>query len=129
MSVTNLPFIQQQMIRYGMTLYLALGILGNIGNCIVFTHRSYRRTAGSIYFLSLSILAIIYLIWSITPFMYTLNYVDFQTQSIVYCKMRLYVTVSLGECLRYFIVSLSHELIFAFVHSVQFQWQSSLFSL
>ncbi len=104
MSVTNLPFIQQQMIRYGMTLYLTLGILGNIGNCIVFTHRSYRRTASSIYFLSLSIFAIIYLIWTIAPFMYTLNYVDFQTQSIVYCKMRLYVSVSLGECLRYFVV-------------------------
>ncbi len=104
MPVTNLPFIEQQMIRYGMTIYLALGIVGNIGNCIVFTHHSYRRTASSIYFLSLSIFAIIYLIWSVSPFMYMLNYTDFQTQSVLYCKMRLYISVSLGECLRYFVV-------------------------
>ncbi len=104
MSVTNLHFIQQQMIRYGMTLYLALGIVGNICNCIVFSHPLYRRTASSIYFLSLSIFAIIYLIWSVSPFMYMLNYTDFQTQSVLYCKMRLYISVSLGECLRYFVV-------------------------
>jgi hypothetical protein len=104
MAVTNLPFIQQEMIRYGMTVYFALGLLGNIFNCIMFTRRSYRRTPSSIYFLALSIFAIIYLIWSIVPLLYTLNHTDPQTQSLVYCKLRLYGSVTLGQLLRYIVV-------------------------
>ena len=41
MPVTNLPLIQQQIIRYGMTSYLALGLIGNILNCIMFTRPLY----------------------------------------------------------------------------------------
>jgi hypothetical protein len=104
MAVTNLPFIQQQMIRYGITAYLALGLMGNILNCIMFTRPLYRRTPSSIYFLSLSILAIIYLIWSIFPLIYTLGHTDPQTQSLVYCKLRLYGSHVLGQCLRYIVV-------------------------
>jgi hypothetical protein len=104
MAVINLPFIQQQMIRYGMTVYLGLGVLGNICNCIMFTRQPYRRTASSIYFLSFSFLAIIYLIWAVAPLIYTLNYPDPQTQSLVFCKMRLYIGHVLGVNLRYIIV-------------------------
>jgi len=104
MAVTNLPFIQQQMIRYGMTVYLALGLVGNICNCIIFTRQPYRRTASSIYFLALSFFAIIYLIWAVAPLIYTLNHTDPQTQSLVFCKMRLYGNNALGLFLRYIIV-------------------------
>jgi hypothetical protein len=104
MAVTSLPFVQQQMIRYGMTVYLALGLIGNIFNCIIFTRRSYRYAPSSIYFLSLSILAIIYLIWSLFPQIYALGHTDPQTQSLVYCKLRYYGSHILGQCLRYIIV-------------------------
>jgi hypothetical protein len=104
MAVPNLPFIQQQMIRYGMTVYLALGLFGNICNCIIFTRHSHRRAASSIYFLSLSTIAIIYLLWAIIPYLYTLNHTDPQRQSLLYCKVKNYVAVCLSQCLRYTVV-------------------------
>jgi hypothetical protein len=104
MAVTNLPFIQQQMIRYGMTVYLALGLMGNIFNCIMFTRCSFRHAPSSVYFLSLSIFAIVYLVWSVFPQIYALDHTDPQTQSLVYCKIRLYGSLVLGQCLRYTIV-------------------------
>jgi len=104
MAMANLPSMQQDIIRYGMGTYFALGLVGNICNCIVFTLHFYRRRASSIYFLSLSILAIIYLIWSIVPLFYTLNYTDSQTQLLFYCKVRLFLSYVLGQCLRYVVV-------------------------
>jgi hypothetical protein len=104
MAVTPLPFIQQQMVRYGMTVYFALGLLGNSFNCIMFTRRSYRHTASSIYLLSLSIFGIIYLLWSIIPLFYTLDHINPVTQSLLYCKVDMYGTHTLGLCLRYVLV-------------------------
>ncbi len=101
------------MIRYGMTFYLALGLVGNICNCIMFTHHSHHRTASSIYFLALSIFSIMYLIWSVVPFIYTLNHIDPQTQSLFYCKVRLYGSNILGEYLRYVIVFACADRFFA----------------
>jgi hypothetical protein len=113
MAVTNLPVIQQQMIRYGMTVYLALGLVGNICNCIMFTHYSHHRTASSIYFLALSIFAIIYLILSVVPLIYTLNHIDPQTQSLFYCKAKFYGIHVLGLFLRYIIVFACADRFFA----------------
>lgn len=104
MAATNLPSVQKDMIRYGMTVYFAFGLVGNICNCIMFTRHSYRRIPSSIYFLALSIFAIIYLLWSVVPLLYTLNYSDPQTELIFYCKIRLYVTHVLGQCNRYIVV-------------------------
>ena len=104
MSVTNLPLLQQEITRYGITTYFALGFLGSIFNCIIFTRHSYRRTPSSVYILALSIFAIIYLIWTAFPLIYTLDHLDPQTQSRVYCKARLYGSHTLGLYLRYTVV-------------------------
>jgi len=104
MPLTSLPMIQQEMIRYGMSIYCALGIIGNVCNCIMFTRSNYRHTANSLYLNFFSISAIIYLIWSTAPHFYSLNYVDAQTQSLFYCKIRLFVGHSLGQYLRFCIV-------------------------
>ena len=45
-----------------------------------------------------------YLIWSVTPFIYTLNHIDPQTQSLIYCKVRLYGSHVFGLCIRYIVV-------------------------
>jgi hypothetical protein len=79
----------------------------------MFTHYSHRRTASSIYFLALSIFAIIYLIWSIVPFIYTLNHIDPQTQSLFYCKVKIYGSHVLGLFLRYIIVFACADRFFA----------------
>ena len=92
------------MTRYGMTTYLALGLVGNILNCIMFTRPLYRRTPSSTYFISIAVVGIIYLIWSLFPLIYTLNHIDPQTQSLVYCKARLYGTHTLSLCIRYTVV-------------------------
>ena len=104
MPVTNLPFIQQEMIRYGMSSYLALGLVGNIISCIIFTRPLYRRTTSSIYLCSHSICSIIYILWTTTSYIYTLDHIDPQTQSLIYCKVRLYGSHSLGLCVRYILV-------------------------
>ena len=104
MNEMSLNGIRQQMIEYGMTIYLTLGLIGNVCNCLTFIHHSYRRTASSIYFLSLSIVAIVYLLWSIVPYIYTLNHRDPQTESLFFCKIRLYGIHVLGLYLRYIVV-------------------------
>ena len=88
MAVTNLLFIQNQLIKYGMYTYLVLGIAGNIFNCIMFTRPTYRRTPGSTFLLCLAIFDIIYLIWNMFPYLYSLDHIDPQIQSSAYCKIR-----------------------------------------
>ena len=126
MSVTNLPFIQQQIIRYGMTTYLALGLVGNILNCIMFTRPLYRRTPSSIYFISLAVAAIMHLIWSLFPLIYSLGHIDPQTQSLVYCKVRLYGTHTLSLCLRYILVFACADRFFTTRTSVTIRTISSM---
>ena len=126
MSVTNLPFIQQEMIRYGMTTYFVLGLMGNICNCIMFTGPLYRRTSSSIYLISLSIIAIMYLMWSIVPLVYTLDHIDPQTQSLFYCKVKLYGSHTLGLCIRYVVVLASADRFFVTRTNVHIRALSSV---
>ncbi|UJR11341.1 hypothetical protein I4U23_015522 [Adineta vaga] len=104
MSTTNLPSIQREMIRYATSIYLVFGLIGNIFNCMMFTRRSYRRAPSSIYLLFLSIFSIIYLIWTISPLLYTLNNRDPQSQSVVYCKLRQYGSHTSGLLSRFAVV-------------------------
>ncbi|CAF3933921.1 unnamed protein product [Adineta steineri] len=113
MATTNLPFVQQEMIRYGMSIYFALGLIGNICNCIMFTRPLYRRSPSSVYHFSFSICALLYLIWTVSPQLYTLHYPDLQKESILYCKTRLYGSVVLGLYFRYILVCACADRFFA----------------
>ncbi|CAF1013305.1 unnamed protein product [Adineta steineri] len=126
MAVTNLPFVQQNMIRYGMSMYFALGVAGNICNCIMFTRPLYRRAPSSVYHLSFSIFAILHLIWSITPQLYTLNNPDPQKQLVLYCKMRLYGTHVLALYLRYTIAWACMDRFFATRENIRLRSLSSV---
>ena len=125
MPVTDLPDIRQDMIRYGTTVYFGLGLVGNICNCIMFTRQLHRRGPSSIYFLYLSICSVIYLFWSVTP-LYSLNYGDPQTQSVVYCKLRLYGIHVLGQYLRYAVVFACADRFFASHSDTRFRQLSSV---
>ena len=114
------------MIRYGMTTYFALGLVGNIFNCIIFMGPLFRRSSSSIYLFSDSIIAIIYLFWSISPFIYTLDHIDPQTQSLFYCKVRLYGSHSLGQCIRYVVILASADRFFATRANVHIRALSSV---
>jgi hypothetical protein len=126
MPVTDLPDIQQDMIRYGTVLCFGLGLVGNICNCIMFTRQLPRRGPSSIYFLYLSIFSTIYLFWSVTPLLYSLNYGDPQTQSVVYCKLRLYGIHVLGQYLRYAVVFACADRFFASHSHARFRQLSSV---
>ncbi|CAF1291103.1 unnamed protein product, partial [Adineta ricciae] len=104
MPVTGLPALQQDIIRYGLSVYFALGLLGNIFNCLMFTRSCYRRIPSSVYFLALSSFGIIYIIWTMFPLMYTLNNPDPQANSAIYCKTQKYGIHLLALYLRYTIV-------------------------
>ena len=104
MSITILPFIQQIMIRYFMSIYLVLGLIGNLFNLIVFHYQSRNRMPCSIYLTALSIFALIYLLWSVVPLLYTLDHINPQIQSIFYCKIRLYGSHVLGQSVRFVVV-------------------------
>ncbi len=104
MAVTVLPFVQTVITRYIVSTYFALGLIGNICNFIVFMKQSRQRTSCSIYLLSLSIFAFIYLTWSVVPPLYTLNHIDPQTQLLVYCKLRLYGSHVIGQFVRFSVV-------------------------
>jgi len=128
MPVTTYPFVQQQIIRYGMTTYLVLGLFGNICNCIMFTRRQYRRTPSSIYFFYFSLFAIAYLLWVAIPSIDTLNHTDLQTQSVFYCKVRLYGRHVLGQCLRYLITFACLDRFFATQLNARIRLFSSFFT-
>jgi hypothetical protein len=104
MVVTNLSFIQQEMIRYGVTIYLVMGVIGNVCNCIMFGPYSNRRSSSSIYFLPVSIFANLFLIWSAAPLIRTLNHLDLQQESLFYCKVRPYGSHVLVQSFRYSLV-------------------------
>ena len=53
MALTILPFIQQIMTRYIISTYLAMGLIGNIFNLMVFTKQTRNRTSCSIYLIAL----------------------------------------------------------------------------
>jgi len=126
MSVTNLPYIQQQMIRYGTGTCYALGIVGNVCNLIMFTRHRYRHTPSSVYFLALSTIAIIYLNWTLVPSFYTLNYIDPQTYSFFYCKVKGYLTHVLGQSNRFIVVAACIDRYFATQTNVRIRSLSSV---
>jgi hypothetical protein len=80
-----------------MSTYLAIDLLGHACNLIVFLTPTQRQKSCSIDLIALSIFAIIYLLCSVVPLLYTLDHVDPQIQSLVYCKMRLYGSHVLGQ--------------------------------
>lgn len=104
MAVTILPSIQLAIIIYVVNFYLALGIIGNLFNCIIFLRHSYRKAPTSFYFLCASIFSLFYLPWTVFPFIYSLNHADPHVESLVYCKMRLYLTHVSGQIIRFFVV-------------------------
>jgi len=89
MSV-NLVNVRLWMTEYIMSIFLALGILGNLINIYVFTRKNFIRNSCCMYLLAASSVNLINVSWGIGPSLYTLNNVDPSTYSFMYCKLRLY---------------------------------------
>ena len=79
---------------------VTMGLMGNFASCNMFTQPSHRRTPCSIYLFTLSIFATICLIWSVVSLLYQLDHGVSQTQSLIYCNIRLYGNHVFGQCVR-----------------------------
>jgi hypothetical protein len=89
MSV-NLTDVRIWMTQYLMSIFLGLGVLGNLINIYVFTRKNFIRNSCCMYLLAASTANLINVIWGIGPSLYTLTNVDPSTYSFMYCKLRLY---------------------------------------
>ncbi|CAF0760789.1 unnamed protein product [Adineta steineri] len=89
MSV-SLTDVSNWMTQYIMSIFLVVGILGNVINIYMFTRKESFRNSCSLYLLAASILNILSIIWGICPSLYTLYNTDPSTYSFIYCKLRLY---------------------------------------
>ncbi|CAF5130943.1 unnamed protein product, partial [Rotaria sp. Silwood1] len=95
-----LPGIQPELNRYGLSMIFILGIIGN--SFIIILFRKYRQNSCSMYFFWASIINNLYLLFAIPPTLYSINYGDLNSRSLIYCKLRFYLTNTLGQSARYF---------------------------
>ncbi|CAF3428181.1 unnamed protein product [Rotaria sp. Silwood2] len=102
MSTSVLPVIQTELNRYGLSIILILGIIGN--SFIIILFRKYRQNSCSMYFFWASIINNLYLLFAIPPTLYSINYGDLNSRSLIYCKLRFYLTNTLGQSARYCII-------------------------
>ncbi|CAF1019114.1 unnamed protein product [Adineta steineri] len=102
MTVTILPFIQTQITRYGMSALMILGNIGNILIIILFYQR--RKNSCAMYLLCVALLNSASLTCTGVINVYALDYGDPTARSLVFCKLRLYVTHIWNQSSRYLTV-------------------------
>ncbi|CAF5029039.1 unnamed protein product, partial [Rotaria sp. Silwood1] len=95
MSTSLLPVIQSELNRYGLSIILILGIIGNSFIIILFT--KCRQNSCSMYFFWASIINTLYLIFAILPTLYSITYGDLNSRSFIYCKLRFYLANTLSQ--------------------------------
>jgi hypothetical protein len=89
--MSSLQIVQEYLTRYGMSIYLILGNFGNLFNITIFCQASHRKNSCSLYLLFASIMNIFIINFGVIPTLYSLNHIDPETYSIIYCKLRLYL--------------------------------------
>jgi hypothetical protein len=102
MSSSVLSMLQVQVPLYVLSIIL---ILGNVGNCcsaIVFSRR--RQNSCAMYLLGAALMDIIYLTFSSTLYLVSLQHVVLTSSSLVFCKLAFYLSQAWGQIGRYFIV-------------------------
>lgn len=102
MATAALLIIQAYIAHYGMATIL---IFGNIGNLLVILlFRQRRKTACSIDLLCAALINIIYLTFNIPIIIYTYIHGDPTDRSLLFCKLRFYLSHVFGQMARYFII-------------------------
>jgi hypothetical protein len=102
MSTTLLPIIQAELNRYGLSIIFILGIISN--SLIILIFSKHRRKSCSMYLLWASVINNMYLTFAIPSTLYTISYGDLNSRSLVYYKLRYYLTNTFGQSARYFII-------------------------
>jgi hypothetical protein len=73
-----------------MSVYVSIGLIGNIINIFIFTRKNSLQNSCALYLLALSIANIFNLCLAVIPTIYALDHVDLSTYSSIYCRLRLY---------------------------------------
>lgn len=98
-STSILPIIQVGITRYGLSIMLILGNIGNIFIIILFYRR--RQNACSLYLLCASIMNSVALTFSGISIVYSLDYGDVANRSLFFCKFRFYFAHIVTQIGRY----------------------------
>ncbi|CAF1259447.1 unnamed protein product [Adineta ricciae] len=93
----SLTILGNEIVVYTGSVFLAIGIFGNIGNIYIFSRLStYRRTPSIFHYLIASMCNLHVMLFQLIPLVITSNYnFDLSRTSIVWCKMRTYFTTSI----------------------------------
>ncbi|CAF3168017.1 unnamed protein product [Rotaria sp. Silwood2] len=89
-SLAYLASVQKMLTRYGMSTYVAFGNIGNLLAIAVFIQPEQRRNACSLYLLTMTVFNICCLNVGIIPIIYTLDYYDITTATLLGCQMQFY---------------------------------------
>lgn len=89
MSV-SLEDIRFWMTEYIMTIFLGVGLLGNLLNMYMFLRKDFSKNSCCLYLAAASMMNLLTLIWGIGPTIYNLYQTDPSTYSYLFCKLRLY---------------------------------------
>ena len=90
-SVAQLATIQNLLTRYGMSIYVAFGNIGNFLTIAVFSQSEQRRNPCSLYILWMTVCNLICLDVGIIPLIFALDHTDISTQIAAACKIQFYV--------------------------------------
>ena len=102
-SIEYLKLIEDEMIRC-LSIVLIIGLIGNMFSYIVFNDKEYRLSGISLLFRSASIFNIIVLIYGIGVSFYSVNNINPEKSSFIFCKIRLYIRHILLMIVRSYIV-------------------------
>ncbi|CAF1447582.1 unnamed protein product, partial [Adineta steineri] len=101
MSSSSLALVQLQLDRYGL---LTILILGNIGNVfIMFLFKNHWKNPCAMYLMSTALTNILLLTFNIPMALYSFDYGDPASNSMVLCKLRPYLSNVWSQMGRYFV--------------------------
>ncbi|CAF1351701.1 unnamed protein product [Adineta ricciae] len=100
----TLAQIQQQLVHYGYSSYLVIGVTGCSLNILLLTRRQFRTSSCCTYFKAMSVISLIHLAVALGLYLYTLHFEDPVGTNLTACKLRFYIVQSTAMMYRWCLV-------------------------
>ena len=105
-SIFSNEFLERELICSISSILLISGTIGNILNCIIFTHRSLRHNSCSFYFFATSVANLLTLVFGcLTRLLISLGFYPHIPSLSAYCKIRSFFTMLGLSASSWFIVA------------------------
>ena len=125
-TIVYLGFVTRELNRYIPLTFLALGIIGNVLNLLVFSRPQLRTNSCSLYFIAGSAVNFLsLLVGLITPFLALYN-LDPTQQSLVVCRLRFYLRYATITLSTWFILFTSIDRFLSTSRNIQLRSWSSV---